>query len=120
MGVPGSRVRNAPPSVAGELFATDAYLCDFEAKVAEVDPEGRRIRLDRTAFYPGGGGQPCDVGTLKLRDLRAPVTGVRREGGAIWHTLEVPELPEVGAPVFGQVDWARRHQLMRTHTALHI
>ncbi len=120
MGVPGSRVRNAPAEIAAELFATDAYLCDFEATVDEVDPEGRRIRLSRTAFYPGGGGQPCDLGTLKIRDLRAEVTGVRRESGRIWHTIEAEELPTVGSPVFGLVDWKRRHQLMRTHTALHI
>jgi len=55
-----------------------------------------------------------------VRDLRAAVTGVRRESGRIWHTIEAAELPAVGSPVFGQVDWTRRHQLMRTHTALHI
>lgn len=120
MGVPGNRVRNAPPELASELFATDAYVCDFEATVAEVDAETGRVCLDRTAFYPGGGGQPCDLGTLSLGDAEAAVTGVRREGGRIWHAVDAAELPAVGTPVFGRVDWTRRHQLMRTHTALHI
>lgn len=120
MAVPGSKVRNAPAAVAGELFATDAYQVDFEATVAEVDPEQSRVRLDRTAFYPGGGGQPCDLGTLTWVGETVAVTAVRRERGPVWHTLDATELPPVGTAVHGQVDWTRRHQLMRTHTALHV
>lgn len=122
MGVPGTKVRGTPPvEVAGaELFATDAYLRSFDSTVRETDPEQGRIALARTAFYPGGGGQPHDVGELAWGGVTAPVTKVRREGGRIWHWLDIPELPAPGTEVFGSLDWDRRHQLMRTHTALHI
>lgn len=114
MAVPG----NPPPPdlAASEIFAVDAYVRGFECTVAEVDQEQRRIRLDRTAFYPGGGGQPCDLGTLAGR----PVNAVRRDRGSIWHTLDSEDLPVVGSEVEGEIDWDRRHELMRTHTALHI
>ncbi|HSV38758.1 MAG TPA: alanyl-tRNA editing protein [Nocardioidaceae bacterium] len=114
MAVPG----NPPPAdlAATELFAVDAYVRGFESTVAELDPDNRRVRLSRTAFYPGGGGQPHDLGTIAGRN----VVAVRREGGSIWHTLDTDDLPDVGAEVEGELDWDRRHALMRTHTALHI
>ena len=105
------------------LYLRDAYLREVDAVVTEVDAEGRRVALDRTAFYPTGGGQPHDTGTL---DAWA-VSDVRMgEGGLVWHTLgEGPEgdrggLPAVGDTVHANVDWDRRHALMRTHTALHV
>ncbi len=123
MAVPG----NAPPDLAAsELFAVDAYTSEFAAKVVEVDREGGRVRLDRTAFYPGGGGQPCDLGTIQTADGTLFVTGVRREGGGIWHVVSTSSTGELefdvssGTEVQGTLDWTRRHQLMRTHTALHI
>jgi misacylated tRNA(Ala) deacylase len=103
-----------------ELFSTDAYLRSFDARVVEVDPEAGRVALGRTAFYPGGGGQPHDLGTLTWDGGSAAVTGVRREGGRIWHRLDAPDPPDVGTEVAGELDWARRHLLMRTHTALHV
>jgi misacylated tRNA(Ala) deacylase len=126
MGVPGQQpargTRGETPAhlAATELFAVDAYCREFESAVAEVDRENNRIRLARTAFYPGGGGQPCDQGSLVTSGGTLTVTGVRRDGGPIWHTVEGAELPDVGSEVQGQVDWTRRHALMRTHTALHI
>jgi misacylated tRNA(Ala) deacylase len=105
---------------ATELFAVDAYCQEFESTVAEVDPDGHRVRLERTAFYPGGGGQPCDLGTLEAPDGALAVTAVRRDRGPIWHTLEGDQLPTVGTEVLGRLDWSRRHALMRTHTALHV
>ena len=120
MGVPGEAARNAPPQLAAsELFAVDAYRAEFDSTVVEVDRDGGRIRLARTAFYPGGGGQPCDLGTILGPDGPLAVTAVRRDRGPIWHTVE-GDLPDVGAEVQGLVDWDRRHRLMRTHTALHI
>lgn len=118
MGVPG----NAPADLAAsELFAVDAYVAEFEARVVEVDHEARRVRLDRTAFYPGGGGQPCDLGSLATADAALPVTGVRRLDGAIWHDIDGEiDLPKVGTELLGTLDWDRRFALMRTHTALHI
>jgi misacylated tRNA(Ala) deacylase len=117
MGVPGNP---PPPGLAEtELFAVDAYRTEFDTTVTDVDREGGRVALARTAFYPIGGGQPSDVGTLQTIDGTFFVTGVRRERGTIWHTID-GELPDVGAEVQGTIDWTRRHQLMRTHTALHI
>src|SRR5262249_11151664 len=95
------------------LYLRDAYLRDFTATVTKVD--GDRVALDRTAFYPTGGGQPHDVGTLG----DATVTNVRKEGDDVWHTLE-GSVPGVGLEVEGHVDWDRRHRLMRTHTAMHV
>jgi misacylated tRNA(Ala) deacylase len=123
MGVPGNFADRAPAGLAdSELFAVDAYRTDFEARVVEVDRGGGRVRLDRTAFYPTGGGQPHDTGTLTLAEGSVEVTGVRRESGLIWHSVPADRdaLPDVGTEVAGEVDWARRFQLMRTHTALHI
>jgi misacylated tRNA(Ala) deacylase len=100
------------------LFHHDAYLREFEARVTAQ--QGRSLALDRTAFYPGGGGQPCDVGRLSGNAWQARVTQVHRDGARIWHELqEDPPLLE-GQPVSGVLDWQRRYALMRTHTALHI
>jgi misacylated tRNA(Ala) deacylase len=95
-------------------YLRDAYLTQFTAHVMEVR-EGAVV-LDLTHFYPTGGGQPHDTGMLA--GLR--VTDVRKEGEVVWHSVEGGPLPEVGAEVEGSVDWDRRHQLMRTHTALHV
>jgi misacylated tRNA(Ala) deacylase len=99
------------------LYLRDAYLLAFEGTVAEVDRS--RIRLDRTAFYPTGGGQPHDTGTLSWPGGRAAVTEVTKQGPKAWHTLE-GAVPDLGTVVAGELDWVRRHDLMRTHTALHI
>jgi misacylated tRNA(Ala) deacylase len=119
MAVPG--VRGTPPAAAQrELFSLDAYRSEFDADVVDVDPDGRRVALTRTAFFPGGGGQPFDLGTISWGDAGAPVTKVGRDAGRIWHTVDSEELPEPGTTVEGRLDWDRRHLTMRTHTALHI
>ncbi|MDP9071428.1 MAG: alanyl-tRNA editing protein [Actinomycetota bacterium] len=94
------------------LYLRDAHLRTFGAKVTEVSERG--VALDRTAFYPTGGGQPHDTGTLA--GLR--VTAVGKEGPVVWHTVD--GTLRVGQEVEGAIDWERRHQLMRTHTALHV
>ena len=99
------------------LYYQDAYLQEFEAEVVRLD-QGR-AQLDRTAFYPGGGGQPADRGVLKTAAGDAQVVDVKKEAGEIWHHLE-GALPSVGEAIRGTLDWERRHQLMRTHTAMHI
>jgi misacylated tRNA(Ala) deacylase len=73
------------------------------------------VALDRTAFYATGGGQPHDTGVLG----GLVVTNVRKEADHVWHTVE-GAVPAVGTSVIGEIAWERRHQLMRTHTALHI
>ena len=77
------------------------------------------MALDRTVFYPTGGGQPHDTGTLRWDGGEARVVEVRKQGADVWHTLEGP-VPAVGTEVEGEIDWDRRHRLMRTHTALHV
>ncbi len=124
MAVPGQRIPdNAPPGLAeAELFAVDAYLREFDSPVAAVDEEQKRVALRRTAFFPGGGGQPCDLGTLRWSDGTATVSrvGRDRETGVIWHWLDGDAVPDPAADVAGALDWDRRHLTMRTHTALHI
>jgi misacylated tRNA(Ala) deacylase len=102
-----------------QLFQTDSYLKEFEAKVAAVNAEENAVALDRTAFYPGGGGQPNDFGWLAVGGRSLAVTNVKRQGEQIWHRLD-GELPPADATVTGRLDWEHRYKLMRTHTALHV
>jgi misacylated tRNA(Ala) deacylase len=97
------------------LFQTDSYLKDFDATVSEVFVEANAVALDRTAFYPGGGGQPPDVGTID----GSPVTRTRRGEDTILHCLD-GILPRVGVTVHATIDWTRRYRLMRMHTAMHV
>jgi misacylated tRNA(Ala) deacylase len=99
------------------LYLTDSYRQLFPATVVAQTAGG--VVLDQTAFYPGGGGQPADSGVLSAGDRRWPVSGLKRVEGQLVHLIE-GELPVVGTAVTGQLDWTRRYQLMRTHTAMHI
>jgi misacylated tRNA(Ala) deacylase len=99
------------------LFLRDAYQRSVDAVVSAAD--GARVALDRTVFYPTGGGQPHDVGILRHAGGEARVVAVRKEGPDVWHTLDGP-VPAVGTTVTGEIDWDRRHALMRTHSALHV
>jgi misacylated tRNA(Ala) deacylase len=106
-----------------KLHLHDAYLEAFTATVTEVDVEGHRVALDRTAFYATGGGQPHDTGRLAWDGgaAAAAVVEVRSAGPTVWHRLDTGDpLPAVGVEVAGTVDWDRRHRLMRTHTAMHL
>jgi misacylated tRNA(Ala) deacylase len=99
------------------LFLRDAELRSFEAVILAVS-DGR-VDLDRTAFYATGGGQPHDTGTLTWDGGSARVVDVRKDPEGTWHQVE-GDVPPIGTPVHGEVDWDRRHALMRTHTALHV
>jgi misacylated tRNA(Ala) deacylase len=99
------------------LYQTDSSLREFEAVVTDVVGDG--VVLDRTAFYPGGGGQPCDVGRLLSDDGEWEVAKVGRKDGRVVHALNL-DPPPVGTRVRGALDWGRRYALMRTHTAMHI
>ncbi|MCG2787721.1 MAG: alanyl-tRNA editing protein [Anaerolineae bacterium] len=103
------------------LYQTDAYLKEFSSTVTAVDEAARSVVFDRSAFYPGGGGQPCDFGEISADGVIYPVTSVKKAGPDVLHFLggDAP-LPRVGTAVSGVIDWQRRHNLMRTHTALHI
>ena len=99
------------------LCYNDSYLEDFEAIVTDV--VGTGIVLDKTVFYPGGGGQPCDTGTIKWDGGSTEVSKVSRVDGKLVHKVE-DSMPNVGESITGVIDWDKRYQLMRTHTALHI
>lgn len=102
-----------------ELYSTDAYLKEFEATITEIDEENNAVVLDKTAFYPGGGGQPCDYGKLTTDARTLDVKKVKKLNGKLLHFIE-GELPLAGTEIKGRIDWIRRFQLMRTHSALHI
>lgn len=107
-------------AMADELFRQDSYLKSCDATVIAVDDKG--IRLDRTVFYPTGGGQPGDRGTLTLADGSSiAIADTVKAGDDIAH-VPVPDAPRpsVGDKVVAAVDWARRHRHMRMHTALHV
>jgi misacylated tRNA(Ala) deacylase len=105
-------VTTAPEDIA----ATDAYRRSTVAIVLEVRPEG--VVLDRTVFYARGGGQPGDTGWLRWSEGEARVTDTFKHSGTPIHQIEGGP-PEVGTAVSAEIDWDRRHVLMRTHTALH-
>lgn len=98
------------------IYLQDSYVKEFAAIVVGHDEQQNGVLLDRTAFYPGGGGQPCDQGRLLAAAREYMVSRVKRGG---IHIIE-GELPPIGAKVKGVIDWARRYKLMRTHTAMHI
>ena len=104
--------------MSNNLAYTDAYARSTPARVLQADDGA--VLLDVTVFYPGGGGQPADTGWLRT-DAGAAwrVTGARKSGDEIWHLVE-GEVLAVGTAVMAEVDWERRHALMRTHSALHV
>jgi misacylated tRNA(Ala) deacylase len=99
------------------LYETDSYKKEFKATVQEHIEGG--VILAQTAFYPGGGGQPNDSGVLEADGRTWRVTAVKKVAGQPVHFID-GELPPVGLEVTGRLDWERRYNLMRTHTALHI
>lgn len=101
------------------LFQTDSYAKEFDATIIEADRSENKIVLDRTAFYPGGGGQPNDIGEIVAASDTLAVTKVKKTDGKIWHWIE-GHLPDVGTKIIGRIDWNRRLKLMRTHSALHV
>ena len=99
-----------------KLYYEDSHLTAFSAKVTEVleNEKGFWVTLEETAFYPEGGGQPCDLGTLGI----ANVLDVQEREGVVWHLLDQPL--SVGQQAEGKIDWERRFDLMQQHTAEHI
>jgi misacylated tRNA(Ala) deacylase len=100
-----------------ELFLEDSYLKEFEARVQRLN--GRELILDKTAFYPGGGGQPPDKGTLRVGPIQAAVIDARREEGTVIHVLDAA-IPDTVRELSLTLDWERRYAHMRYHTALHV
>jgi alanyl-tRNA synthetase len=109
-----------------KLYFLDPWMKDFEAKVTGLnrDDSGQWLSLDRSAFYPEGGGQPWDEGILTYRDWCFPVAEVQAdEAGFVWHRVTLPDgatLPQAGEAVRGYIDWQRRFDHMQQHTGEHI
>ncbi len=105
-----------------KLFEADAYATCCEARVVSAAPDG--IRLDRTVFYAMGGGQPGDQGVLRLADGSAVEIVDTRKGEGLGDIVHLPAegaaLPASGDAVTAEIDWGRRHRLMRIHTCLHL
>ena len=96
------------------LYWEDMYMREFDGTVLHL--EGNRVILDRTAFYPRGGGLVSDVGVLG----GSPVAEVIKEGGEVIHLVAQPELLKEGQVVHGSIDWPRRYGVMKMHTTAHI
>src|SRR5579859_6134635 len=99
------------------LYLRDSYLREADAVVQSAG-EGA-VALDRTVFYPGGGGQPSDVGVLRWEGGERRVAEMRRDGDTVWHVLDGPP-PAPGTAVGATLDWDRRYAIMRYHSALHV
>ena len=101
------------------LYQTDSYKKSLKTEVSAVDPEKNGIQLQSTILYPGGGGQPPDKGWIVRKGTTNIISGLIKEGNAIWYKLD-SVLPDLGEEVEIKIDWERRYALMRTHTAMHI
>ena len=115
--IPDGASQEANTVDARLLYQTDAYQRAFEATSVAI--AGAAVSLSATAFYPGGGGQPHDLGTLTCGDRVWRVHKVWREGDTVWHGTDADTLPHP-AVFRRELDWDRRYALMRTHTAFHI
>ena len=103
------------------LYHTDSYLKEFDATVMAQNEEMHAILLDRTAFFPGGGGQPYDKGTIVTENGVFTLTRARYGAEGVWHILEgETPLPAQESQIHGVLDWELRYKHMRTHTAMHV
>jgi misacylated tRNA(Ala) deacylase len=101
-----------------DLSSRDAYLAATDATVTEITDEG--LILDRTVFYARGGGQPGDTGVIRWDGGEVRVADTVKRDADVLHVLEPAQTPPApGTAVTAEIDWDRRHRLMRTHTALH-
>jgi alanyl-tRNA synthetase len=102
-----------------QLYYQDQYMKEFEAKVLKVI-DNEYVVLDKTCFYPEGGGQPADDGYLMFDGNKVEVVDVQKVGRVIVHKIKVGAVPKEGTIVKGVIDWDRRYSLMKNHTATHI
>ena len=103
------------------LYHTDSYQKTFSATVIAQDSENHGFVLDQTLFYPGGGGQPCDIGEIIISGKELKIDKVKTINGQLVHLLsKLNQIPSVNSEIEGEINWEYRYQLMRTHTAMHI
>ncbi len=102
------------------IYQSDSYMRKFKSNVAKVMVDENAIVLEESAFYPGGGGQPCDNGIIKTAGSEYSVIKIKKSEDKVLHYLESVEGIKEGGKATGIIDWERRYSLMRTHTAMHI
>ncbi len=100
-----------------QIYNSDAYIKELDSKIIEVNED--HIVLDKTIFFPGGGGQPNDLGSIFVDNQELKIEKVSWKDGKIAHFINDNDL-KVGDLIKSKIDWERRFKLMRTHTALHI
>jgi alanyl-tRNA synthetase len=110
-------VSNVPETE--QLYYTDQYMKEFKAKVLKV-VDNEYVVLDRTCFYPEGGGQPADNGHLRIRGKKIAVVDVQKVGKVIVHKIKGAVVPKESSTVKGVIDWDKRYSLMKNHTATHL
>jgi len=101
------------------VYQTDAYKQNLKTKIIAVDTDRNAIKLSRTIFYPGGGGQPSDQGWIEFDETLLEIIRTEKEGSNLWYICE-GIIPPQDIEVDLKINWDRRYQLMRTHTAMHI
>lgn len=109
--------------ITNPLYLEDSYLREVNATIVDVKEEGEnkyRLILDQTVFYPMGGGQPTDQGTISTKNWEAEVYQVMMKDGEIWHYVKCSSTPQIKEVVHGVINWDRRYKNMRMHTAGHI
>lgn len=100
-----------------KVCLVDAYAKELDAKVERIN--GNELVLDRTIFYPAGGGQPDDKGTVSVNGIEYKVTALKKEGDDVVHVLDKPAIAKAGDTAHCRIDWEHRYACMRYHTALH-
>jgi alanyl-tRNA synthetase len=101
------------------LYYKDQYMKEFDARVLRVT-EKKFLVLDRTCFFPEGGGQPADTGHIVFDGKKVKVTDVQKVGTVVVHTVKGDDIPRVGQTVKGSIAWDKRYSLMKNHTATHV
>ena len=101
-----------------KIYLKDSYAKDTNASITSIN--NNEITLDRTVFYPTGGGEPCDTGTIELNDHTYLVVEVKKAGDEVLHVIDKTDGLNIGSKVYCKIDWEKRYSYMRLHTALHV